>query len=265
MKTSSLAGEKYPKRLTIILISVYLSFVELACAQESKINTEYLSGKYNPAKIASFKIVPPEYASQENLYLHQEALHAFIRMSEEAKKAGFSIYVISATRDFNSQKYIWESKFNGSRLVEGKNLKATIPDEKKRTLKILDYSSMPGTSRHHWGTDIDIGYSRNAAGMLTNQAYESGEGLRFYLWLEENAARFGYCQPYKNSPERRNKRKMRGYQEEKWHWSYKPLAVTYWRQYKENSDKLTPLGFAGSKSGQEVYLDYVQNIHEDCQ
>ena len=55
---------------------------------------------------------------------------------------------------------------------------------------ILEYSSAPGTSRHHWGTDMDI----NA---LQNDYFSNkGNGAFLYEWLQKNAAKFGFCQPY---------------------------------------------------------------------
>jgi hypothetical protein len=48
-----------------------------------------------------------------------------------------------------------------------------------------------------------------------------GPGVELYQWMEKNAARFHYCQPYKGHPETRNPGKYQsGYEEERWHWSY---------------------------------------------
>jgi len=48
---------------------------------------------------------------------------------------------------------------------------------------------MPGTSRHHWGTDVDL-FS------LDNKFFESGDGKIWYSWMVQNAAKYGFCQPY---------------------------------------------------------------------
>jgi LAS superfamily LD-carboxypeptidase LdcB len=245
-----------------VLLTVNL--VGLNRISVEKTALDVLSGKFNPSKNETFQIIPTQYSTQASSYMHGRALEAFMAMAEDAKKDGFTIYINSAFRDFSSQKYIWESKFNGQRLVEGKNLKKEISDEKVRALKILEYSSMPGTSRHHWGTDIDIGYNKNINQMLTNTAYESGEGLQFYNWMQKHASDYGFCQPYKESPKKRNINIKYGYQEEKWHWSYKPLSSEYLKTYIENAKKFTPSGFAGSSAGAELYLDYVRNIHQDC-
>ena len=65
---------------------------------------------------------------------------------------------------------------------------------------------MPGsTSRHHWGTEIDIH-------SLKNGDFADGEGLKIYEWLTTHAEDYGFYQPYTAE---------QGYEEEeKWHWSY---------------------------------------------
>jgi len=245
-------------------ILLLITFCTREVAADDKPLLNILSGKYNASQIADYRVVPPEYAMQSALYMHEEALNAFIKMAAAAKKDGFHIYINSAIRDFSTQKYIWEAKFNGQRPVEGKDLKKTISGARERALKILEYSSMPGTSRHHWGSDIDLGYNKNVNQMLTNEAFESGEGLRFYDWMKKHALEYGFCQPYKDSFEKRNQGIFRGYHEEKWHWSYKPLSVEYLKAYLKSANQLVPSGFEGSKVGEEFYLDYVKNIHADC-
>jgi LAS superfamily LD-carboxypeptidase LdcB len=259
------AGKKsFQVYIVLFTLAALTAGIEAVRVTEKKSILEVLSGKFNPVGDDEYNVVPSAYATQTGMYMHVGALEAFIKMAEQAKKNGFTIYINSAFRDFSSQKYIWESKFGGQRLVEGKNLKKTFPDERARALKILEYSSMPGTSRHHWGTDIDLGYNKNINQMLTNSAFESGEGLQFYNWMKKHASDYGFCQPYKESPEKRNADIKFGYHEEKWHWSYKPLSDGYLKTYLDHAEKLTPTGFTGSSAAAELYLDYVQNIHKDC-
>ena len=47
---------------------------------------------------------------------------------------------------------------------------------------------MPGTSRHHWGTEIDI-HSYN------NESFEQGPGKAIYDWLTLHAADYGFSNP----------------------------------------------------------------------
>jgi len=152
------------------------------------------------------------------------------------------IVIVSTTRNFVSQKGIWERKWQAS------GIKAGIG----RARKILEYSSMPGTSRHHWGTDLDFN-------QLNNSYYRRGEGKIFYDWMVANANRFGFCQPYTAH------RQGEGYQEERWHWSYRPLSAPFLKEWLA----LPPETFAGLKfAGSEHFLDlcrqYVSNVDQAC-
>jgi zinc D-Ala-D-Ala carboxypeptidase len=100
---------------------------------------------------------------------------------------------------------------------------------------------------------------------LHNSTFKSGRGLEFYNWLVANAPKFGFCQPYNGDPLARQSGKYaHGYQEERWHWSYRPLAAQYLKMYRENFGALVPTGFAGDKISARFYMDYVQNIDASC-
>ena len=80
--------------------------------------------------------------------LRAEAHTAFINMQTAALKDGISIGAVSSYRSFAHQQRIWERKFKSNK-AKGLSDLANIK-------KIIEYSTIPGTSRHHWGTDIDI-------------------------------------------------------------------------------------------------------------
>lgn len=219
-------------------------------------DTVYLTGHFEPANREEFAIVPVEYTyGEKEIYLRKEALQAFIQMSESAKQDGIELFIASATRNFDYQSTLWNRKWTGYTLVEGKDLSKTIPDGITRFKKILEYSAAPSTSRHHWGTDIDI----NGA----NPAYfEYGRGAQEYAWLKENAPAFGFCQTYnKKDADRKT-----GYNEEKWHWSYLPLAQGFTQRYKEIIKNSDMSGFKGDAyvSEQDLMNDYVLGINKDC-
>ncbi len=222
---------------------------------DSSITIEYLMGKFKPAKDKRFSKIAASHASNASMILRKEAYDAFKEMAKEAKKDGVSLKIISATRPFAHQKRIWEAKWNGGRIVDGQNLSKTIPDPAKRALKILEFSSMPGSSRHHWGTDIDI----NA---LTNGYFEKGRGKKEYDWLVANAPRFGYCQPY--SP--KGTERPYGYNEEKWHWSYLPIAKKLTEQYQLRIKDSDIKGFAGANVAPQIKIvdRYVLGINKAC-
>ena len=149
----------------------------------------YIIGRFEPSQHPDFVRVALEHADREGLYLRKETYEAFKKMHAAAAKEGIRLQIRSATRNFKAQKRIWEGKWNGIRKVDGADLSKTIKEPKPRALKILEYSSMPGTSRHHWGTDIDL----NA---FINEYFERGDGLKLYNWMVANAASYGFCQPY---------------------------------------------------------------------
>lgn len=259
----------------LILIFPILIIAIAAVYSNKSVQTEYsidtLKGAYNPAQNPDFATLPPAASLKQNLYLQKPVIDAFLKMAAEAAKSGVNLYILSATRSFEAQKNIWESKFTGRRLVDGKDLSAHLPNEKERAVYILQYSSAPGTSRHHWGTDFDIAFAKsNPSAMLDNASYTYGAGLRAYEWMSANAARFGFCQPYKETPKERSgdggdkKGYKRGYEEEKWHWSYAPLASLMLESFLRQREALEPANFAGAQAVQDLYLDYVQNIHADC-
>jgi LAS superfamily LD-carboxypeptidase LdcB len=128
--------------------------------------------------------------------------------------------VISALRTFSLQKRIWENKWKGVTPVNtdtGEFLPKTqkaktlvkLTDE-ERAKRILEVTAMPSTSRHHWGTDIDLNN--------VNPSYwQTPKGEKEYGWLTKNASKFGFCQVYSSH-------RSSGHDEEKWHWSYLPLS-----------------------------------------
>ena len=102
------------------------------------------------------------------MYLEKQTAVSFKKMKSAAEKDGINLIIVSGARNYYSQKSIWERKFKNNQ-SRGLN-----PLENAR--KILRYSSMPSTSRHHWGTDIDIN-------SLEPSYFESGRGKREYDWL----------------------------------------------------------------------------------
>lgn len=222
----------------------------------NKIELNYLMGHFDPTTHSEFVEIPENYADRSGLFLRKEALAAFQQMYDAAKSEGIKLQIKSATRNFDYQKGIWENKWNGATILsDGTNVAKDISSPREKALKILLYSSMPGTSRHHWGTDIDLNAFNNAW-------FEKGEGLLIYRWLTENAFIYGFCQPYTAiGPDRPN-----GYQEEKWHWSYMPLSRTFTRAAELKLMDNLISGFGGSETAVEINVvkNYVLGINKTC-
>lgn len=215
---------------------------------------DYIMGKINPQNHPDFKELSTKHASAKGMYLRKDAYAAFIKMFDAAQKDGIKLVIRSATRPFNHQKRIWEGKWTGARLVKGRNLSKTTADHNDRALKILEYSSMPGTSRHHWGTDMDF----NA---FVNSYFEKGQGKKEYDWLIANAPTYGFCQPYTSKKEGRT-----GYEEEKWHWSYLPISTQLTDTAADILKDSMITGFKGSHTASdiEVVKNYVLGINGAC-
>jgi len=151
-----------------------------------------------------------------------EALQA---MRTEARLAGIELYVVSAFRDFNRQLAIWSGKFNGRRpLLDPAGVEINRAELYESALidAILIWSALPGASRHHWGTDLDVVDAAvlepGAQAQLVPEAY--GIGGRFERlngWLDSNMGRFGFFRPYATF--------RGGVRPEPWHLSYAEAAT----------------------------------------
>ena len=86
------------------------------------------------------------------------------------------------------------------------------------------YSALPGASRHHWGTDLDI-YDAAAIDesyqvQLSTEEYSAnGPFARLVAWLDEHAHRYGFFMPYQAY--------QGGVAAEPWHISYQPVSSQY--------------------------------------
>lgn len=230
-------------------IFYFLAIAQGVYAQSA--DKDYLLGKFDPATHVQFVKLQDEHTrgSARGAYLRKETYEAFIKMSKAAREEGIELVIISATRNFEAQKRIWENKWNGKVPVEGKDL-TTVKDPNERARLILLYSSMPATSRHHWGTDMDLN-------SLENSFFESGDGLKTYQWLTTHAAEYGFCQPYTSKINGRT-----GYEEEKWHWSYLPLSGEFLKLYKTKIKYTDIKGFTGSEVAKplQVISRYVEGV-----
>lgn len=223
-----------------LFIAVVLFFTGKISAQH--VTKAELLGQFNPATHPDFVAIDAKYTSKSDIYLRREAYAAFELMYAAAAADGVDLKIISATRNFDYQKGIWERKWERPRYMGWADF--------AKAKDILTYSSMPGSSRHHWGTDIDL----NA---LTNDWFSSGEGERIYTWLTENGPSYGFWQVY---TAKSNGRK--GYNEEKWHWSYLPLANTFLEVYNDSIAASDIRRFRGAELADSLNIisDYVNGI-----
>jgi LAS superfamily LD-carboxypeptidase LdcB len=231
-------------RACSIIIIMLLCALQHATGQSNikdSVDIAFLLGKTNYANDKRFTKLPMGMSSKENAYLLNEVTDSLMKMIAAAKKDGIQFQVISASRSFDQQKNIWEKKWL--------DRKQQFPDEKMRAQNILRYSSMPGTSRHHWGTDFDLN-------SLNPQYFNQGRGKLEYEWLIKNAKQYGFYQPYSDDEKRT------GYQEEKWHWSFFPLSSIYLSTYIATIKPEDINGFKGAQQAKtlQVIPNYVAGI-----
>lgn len=156
--------------------------------------------------------------------LHSQAIGPFVNLRRAALAAGFALEPVSGFRDFDRQLAIWNGKWSGTRPLKdaaGGALDASTLSPAERLSAILRWSALPGASRHHWGTDVDL-IDANAIAPGYRVALEVEEYLPrgpfgpLAGWLESHAARFGFFRPFRGL--------RSGVQAEPWHFSFAPVA-----------------------------------------
>ena len=169
-----------------------------------------------------------------NILIHSDALIDFYGLQQAAKTAGFNLQIASGFRSFERQLSIWNNKYSGKRPILDKNeqpLELQQLSELEKLYAILHWSAIPGTSRHHWGSDFDIFdpdlLPDNQGLQLTVSEYcHGGYFQELSLWLSENMGLFGFYRPYHSF--------LGGVSAEPWHISYYPVADKALKQLEIN-------------------------------
>ncbi len=177
---------------------------------------------------------------------------AFQEMSAAAEKQGIKIMIVSSYRSFERQKQIWNKHFS--------NYKKQGVSDEQAILKIIQYSTIPGTSRHHWGTEIDIIDAKpkmEGDVLLTHKFHDQGPYNELRLWMESNANQYGFYLPY--TPDE----KRSGFKYEPWHYSFAPLSRKMLKQYLtlDLPEMIATAGLGGSNLLDENYLKNYTDSH----
>jgi hypothetical protein len=191
---------------TIITSIIGFCVKSFSFDQEEKINL--LLGKGSPD------------LTNENYKILKAVNLNFVEMKNAANKDGINLKIVSGYRPYQRQKIIWNSKF----LINEKL--GLTPLENIN--KIIQYSTIPGTSRHHWGTEIDIiDGNKKIKGdvLITNNYFNKNSFEPMRIWLEENSNKFGFVLPYTKDPIRS------GFYYEPWHYSYSKLSKIFLEEY----------------------------------
>ncbi|MBZ9627474.1 M15 family metallopeptidase [Psychroflexus sp. CAK1W] len=191
------------------------------------------------------------HLKSEFILLEEETYQAFCLMKAEALKEDIALKIVSGYRSFERQKEIWEWKFK--HFVETKTPAEAISE-------IMTYSSIPGTSRHHWGTDIDlIDESVLAPGgdLLLREHYHGDAAFsKMKTWMKTHSSDFGFELVYTRD-ERRT-----GFNYEPWHYTYAPKAKTYLELQSRNKYRKAwnKLEFEGKSYMSNSFMDsYFRN------
>lgn len=196
--------------------------------------------------------------------LHRDVVQPFLRLRAAAATAGINLRAASSFRDFDRQLFIWNAKFRGERPVldrQGRAVPMATLDTAARIEAILVWSALPGASRHHWGTDLDV---YDAAAMpdpsrlqLVPEEYaENGPFARLAEWLAEHLADYGFFRPY--AP-RSAAVAAAGVSPEPWHLSFAPLAEKFRAAL---SPALLAETLRGAPlEGREVVIARLEDIH----
>jgi LAS superfamily LD-carboxypeptidase LdcB len=213
---------------------------QIKCAlPQTPFSKELLLGQENPD------------LRNDQVPLLEEAGSSFEKMQQAAKAEGIQLKIVSAYRSYDRQKGIWNRKFKA-------NAAAGLSPE-KNIAKIITYSTLPGTSRHHWGTDVDLidGNPPAEGDVLVSQKFHNqGPYALMFEWMQKNAASYGFLLPYTNDAQRP------GFYYEPWHYSYAPLSIPMLKAYLTLDLKtlLTPADLLGKECVDEAFLkSYLQN------
>jgi LAS superfamily LD-carboxypeptidase LdcB len=157
--------------------------------------------------------------------LHPAAAAALRELAAAAREHGIEVGVVSSFRDFERQRLIWNAKYRGERpLLDRDALPLASPPEDPalRIATILIWSALPGASRHHWGSDLDL-VDRAALPpggsprLVPAEFAADGVFAALDRWLETHMTRFGFFRPFATD--------RGGVQPEPWHLSFAPVSA----------------------------------------
>lgn len=138
--------------------------------------------------------------------LQPRVFAAYKAMRDAAQDAGLALDIASGFRDFARQKAIWNRKFSGQAPLYDNHGALLDPAQLslgEKVEAIMTWSALPGASRHHWGTDLDVFDPRPFAQgdlqleLLPEEYEEGGPCHELALWLYQHAADFGFFFPYR--------------------------------------------------------------------
>jgi len=192
--------------------------------------------------------------------VHRDVVEPFRALRQAAQAAGFDLRILSGFRSFTDQLSIWNRKARGERAVLDSRavpLDITRLRPAELVYAILRWSALPGASRHHWGTEIDVidraalapGYRPQ---LLPVEYQPGGPFAALNDWLDAHIREFGFFRPYRTD--------RGGVRPEPWHLSYAPVSVAAVRAV--TPEVLSAALEAEDVLGREVVRSRLVEIHE---
>ena len=143
--------------------------------------------------------------SQPRFAARPEVAAAFLAMREAALRDGIDMLPCASYRPLAGQVRIWNRKFSGEGTLRdhhGQPRDAAALAPEQLVWAILGWSALPGATRRHWGTDIDVfdratqpvGYKVK---LLPEEVAPGGVYAHLHAWLDLHLASFGFFRPYR--------------------------------------------------------------------
>ena len=185
------------KILLVILITILIIFSINKNKENNNINIKKVNDyKYilvnKKNKLSRYfkpnNLVKVNKCSLDNFYLEEETANAYEKMCLDSINKGLNISITSAYRSYNEQEKLYNSYLK----LYGKNY-------------VDKYVALPGHSEHQTGLAID----------LESLEYDIFKNSKEYLWIKENAYKYGFIIRYQ-----KGKEKITGYGAEEWHIRY---------------------------------------------
>ena len=180
---------------------------------------EYLTGKFRPSAALDFALLPNSMTDGSTVYLRTTVVDSLVKLIAAAAQDDVQLYAISGVRTYDRQRKIWERRLKAESPTKSTQ---TPTDTWKMTAcrALLKKMMTPGTSRHHWGTDVDLITTKS-------QYWQTRAGRKQLNWLSANGARYGFYLVY-------DRGRQSGVAYEPWHWSFAPLAKPILKYYLEH-------------------------------
>lgn len=137
--------------------------------------------------------------------LHKACVDDFFALQNAAALDGVDLQLCSSYRSFERQVSIWNRKWQGQLAILDGDSQKLDPDsltDSEKLHAILRWSALPGASRHHWGTDMDVYDKANVDRLshrfeLVPDEYQAGGPCATLSdWMASHLASFGFYQPY---------------------------------------------------------------------